>query len=688
MVNLCAPSLLKCVKINVSIRSHNLAGMDFKSLSKKLNMSEHQLRQEMREAGIRVGYNVKKINNAIAREVIKKLSAEPAAPQKVDLEKGPDKISIGKYVSVKEFSEKLERPVAEVIKKLIENGVMATINEEIDADTAIIIGEEFGTEVAVEAGGSDSSKLGFGYVAEVLAKQDPKDLKARPPIVAVMGHVDHGKTTLLDAVRKTNVVQDEAGAITQHIGAYQVEVHPSGEPKSRAGEASQGTSGKITFLDTPGHEAFAAMRARGANVTDIIVLVVAADDSVKPQTVEVINRAKLAKIPIVLAINKIDKPDANPDRVKADLAQLGVQVEEWGGKVPVAMVSAKTGKGIDELLELILLTAEMEELTANPSGEAVGAVIESHLSRGQGAVATVLVQNGTLEVGDPVVVGVASGKIRSLEDSGQNKVKKASPATPVKISGLSDVPEVGDIFRVVGSIDEAKRMAFSLKRQERVRKLRAVRAIKADRDKQELNLIIRADVQGSLEAILEALNKLESEDVKLKIVESGVGEVSESDVNLARSTDSTVISFQARINQTASKIAKQKGVTIDQYDVIYELVEDVTNALLEMMPVEVVEKDLGRAKIKAVFMTDLPMMIIGGDVAEGKIVDKKKFYIMRDKEKIGAGKIEELQTGKQDVDEVSSGKEFGLKVKVDALIKEGDLLEIFDEEVKKKELKS
>ena len=625
----------------------------------------------MREAGFKLGYRVKKINNAIAREVMKKLSGEYEEEEPEKIEKGPEKITIGLFISVKEFADKLERPVTEVIKKLIENGVMATINEEIDADTAIIIGEEFGTEVVVEADKSEEAKLGLGYVIEVLEKEKPENLSERPPIVAVMGHVDHGKTTLLDAIRKTNVVAQESGSITQHIGAYQVE-----------------HNGKmITFLDTPGHEAFAAMRARGANVTDIILLVVAADDSVKPQTVEVINRAKLTKTPMILVINKIDKPESNPDKVKADLAELGVQVEGWGGKVPVVLVSAKQGKGVEELLEVVLLSAEFEELKANESGQTVGAVIESHLSRGQGAVATVLVQNGTLKVGDPVVVGVASGKVRSMEDSNSDKIKSAGPSTPVKISGLSDVPEVGDILRVTSDQDEAKRHASVLKRQERAKKLQAVRAIRADSDKNELNLIIRADVQGSLEAIVEAFSKLESDDVALNIVDSAVGEVSESDINHAQSTGSTIIAFHVRVNPTASRIAKQKGVTVDQYEVIYELIEDVTNALLEMMPVEVIEKKLGRGKIKAIFLTEKKAMIVGGEVIDGKIRDKKKFYIVRDKERIGTGKIEELQQGKQEVDEVEAGNEFGVRAKTDTIIMEGDILEVYDEEVKKKELK-
>lgn len=681
--------------------------MDIKSLSQQLNMSVHELRAKMREAGFSFSPRVRKINNVLAREIIGKLSAKPEAatarPEAVT-----QTISIPAVITVKEFAQKLGQPVTAVIKKLIDNGVMATINEEIDADTAVIIGSEFGAEVTTEKKGEERGRLSLSYIDETLKSEKPEELKPRPPIVAIMGHVDHGKTTLLDTIRKTNVVAEEAGAITQHIGAYQVEVPAKQEPTSRAtlselkgrhgireegipasaGDDFAGKARKITFLDTPGHEAFAAMRARGANVTDIIVLVVAADDSVKPQTAEVINRAKLTKTPLVVAINKIDKPDANPEKVKADLAELGVVVEQYGGKVPAAAISAKTGQGLDELLEVILLTAELEELKANPAGKTVAVVIESRLSRTQGPVATVLVLNGTLKAGDPVAVGAAYGKLRQLEDAKGQKVKEATPAQPVRITGLSAVPEVGDILRVTESLDEAKAVATQILRQERAKRLMPVKKIKADTTRGELNLILRADVQGSLEAIVEALTKLENESVKLNLVSQGAGEVTESDVQLAESTGSTIIGFNARVSPAADRLARQRGVTIDQYDVIYELVEDVTNALLELMPVEVIEKVLGRAKIKAIFRTEKKTMIVGGEVAEGKISDKKKFRILREGERVGTGKIEELQQNKVEVDEVRVGKEFGVKAEVTAPIAVGDVLEVYDEEVKKKTLQS
>lgn len=642
--------------------------MDLSTLSRQLNMSVQDLRFKMKEAGFRVSLKARKVDNSLAKEIVKKLTGAPAAaePQEIKI----THVEVPAVISVKDFAQKLGQSVTAVIKVLIQNGIMATINEEIDAETAAIIGQEFGVEVATQKPEGEA-RLGLGYAYELVAQEDPTKLQPRPPIVAVMGHVDHGKTTLLDMIRKTNVAGGEAGAITQHIGAYQI-VH-------------QGQL--ITFLDTPGHEAFAAMRARGANVTDIIVLVVAADDSVKPQTVEVINRAKLTKTPIVVAINKIDKPGANPDKVKGDLANLGVTVEDWGGTVPAIALSAKTGEGIEKLLEIILLTAEVEELKANPAGQTVGAVIESHLSRGQGAEATVLVQNGTLQIGDPVVVGRTHGKIRSLQDALGKKLKAASPATPVQISGLSGVPEVGDILRVTKTAEEAKVLAVTLEKQERARKLQAKKFLKTDPSQQELKLIIRTDVQGSLGAITDALSKLESEDVKLKIVDQGVGEITESDIQLAENTKSVILGFHTRLKSSAAaKLAKQKNVTVDLYEIIYELLEDVTSALLQMMPVQVLQVTLGRTKIKAIFRTERDGMIVGGEVIEGKIVDKKKFNIVREKQMVGEGKIEELQQNKLEVDEVSAGKEFGVKVKTRVPVLVGDIFEVFDETVKKKEL--
>lgn len=628
-------------------------------------MSIGELRAKIKEAGFHLSQRAQKIDNKLAREIIQKLSGQPVP---VIREQRPSKIEISKFTTVKELSQKLGTAVTAVIKKLLENGVMASINEEIDADTASIIASEFGAEVEV-VGREEGAKLGVGYVAEILAKEDAAKLKPRAPIVAVMGHVDHGKTTLLDTIRKTNVVEGEAGSITQHIGAYQTE---------HAGKF-------VTFLDTPGHEAFAAMRARGANVTDIIVLVVAADDSVKPQTVEVINRAKLTKTPMVVAINKIDKPGADSNRVKSDLAAVGVTVEDFGGNVPVVELSAKTGKNLDKLLEIILLTAEIEELRANPEGQTIGTVIDSHLSRGQGPIATVLVQNGTLKLGDVAVVGTTYGKLRTMEDAAGKKVKTAYPSTPVRISGLSDLPEAGDILRVFLNPEQAKAEALALQRQERAKRLLVRPAIKADPNQKELKIILRADVQGSLEALLEALGKLGTEEVKLNIVDQGVGEINESDMTLAENTRSIILGFHVRMNPAAAKLAKQKNITVDIYEIIYELLEDMTEALLLMMPVEIQVISLGRAKVKAVFRTEKDFMIVGGEVIDGRLLEKKKFKIMRNKTQIGEGKIDELQQNRVEVEEVGQGREFGLRALTKTTIETGDILAVYDEVVKKKE---
>ena len=641
--------------------------MDLSSLSGQLNIPINELRNRIREAGFRIPPRARKLNNTVAREIIRKLSGRRAESRETK-PAGPSRIEVGEFITVKDFSQKLNLPITSVIKKLMENGVMATINEEIDAETAAIIGSEFGVAVEVKRQAPDEMKLGLGYVSEFLAKEDPAKLQERPPIVAVMGHVDHGKTTLLDTIRKTNVVATEAGAITQHIGAYQVEYN-----------------GKlITFLDTPGHEAFAAMRARGSNVTDIIVLVVAADDSVKPQTVEVINRAKLTKTPLVVALNKIDKSDANPERVKGDLANLGVTVEEWGGKVPIVSIAAKPGVGIDKLLEIILLTAEVEELRANPEGQTLGAVIDSRVSRGKGPVATVLVQNGTLNIGDAVMAGTTFGKLRSMEDALGKKLKGATPSTPVVVSGLSDVPEVGDILKVMPSLEAARQQALNLEKQERAKRFMGRLTIKTDPNKKELKIIVRAGVQGSLEVLMDQLSKLDSAEVKLTIVDQGVGEITESDIQLAENTQSVIIGFHARVSSAANKIAKQKKVTIDLYDVIYELVENLTEVLLSMMPLEITKITLGRLKIKAVFRTEKDFMIIGGEVTEGRIVDKKKFEILRVKERVGEGKIEELQQSKVEVNEVGIGHECGLRVKPSVPVKEDDILMVYDETAKKR----
>ncbi|MBU6447844.1 translation initiation factor IF-2, partial [Patescibacteria group bacterium] len=441
----------------------------------------------------------------------------------------------------------------------------------------------------------------------------------------------------------------------------------------------------ITILDTPGHEAFSEMRARGANVTDIIVLVVAADDGVKPQTLEVINRAKLTNIPLIVAINKIDKEGANIMRVKQELAEHGVLTEDWGGKTISVPISAKSGQGIDELLEMILLTAEVENFHANPDGQTLGTVIESHLSQGQGPVATVIIQNGTLKVGDIVTAGGVFGKIRALENEAGKKLKEAGPSTPVQISGISDVPLVGDILTTRESQEQARQIAYQIQRKERVRRI-SNNKITGDTESKTLNLVIKTDVHGSLEAIKQSLNKLKNDEVKLNIVSEGVGEVNENDIALAAASKATIIAFNTKTNTKAVNLAKQQGVTIDTYDIIYELIEDVTNAVIKMLSPELIKTSFGKAKILKIFMTEKGQMIIGGRVEEGELRKSGEIMVLRNSEELGRGEILELQQSKTAAKTISKGDEFGMKIKTHVKIQEGDVLESFEEKLKAKEL--
>lgn len=670
--------------------------MDISTLSKQLNIPVNQLRSKMRAAGFYVSDRANKIDNQVAKQVLNTLGK----PQKTtEVETKPKQVSLPKVLTVKELAAKLGLDVTAVIKKLIQNGVMATINEEIDYDTAAIVAADLGFEVSETT--EATTRLGLGYVAEVMKKEEtdnPESFIKRGPVVAIMGHVDHGKTTLLDTIRSTKVVESEAGRITQHIGAYQVEVRPKDEPKSRAtpteSRGSRGiphsvredfASSKITFLDTPGHEAFAAMRARGANVTDIIVLVVAADDGVKPQTIEVINRAKVTQTPLIVAINKIDKPDANIERVKKELSDYGVLIEEWGGKVPIAKISAVSGLGVDDLLDLILLQAEVLDLKANPQGQTLGTVIESHMSKTLGSVATILVQNGSFNVSDIVAVGRAYGKIRSLTNAKGSKVKSAGPATPVQITGLSQVPDAGDVLKTYSSLDEAKSAATAVIKSERAKKINQSLAALNVKGK-EINLIIKVDVGGSLEAINDAIVKLKNTEVKVNVIDSGVGEISENDILRAEAANGLVLGFHARLTPQAAKLAQTKKVVVRLYDIIYELVEDLTRQVVELMTPEVIRTDLGKAKVLAVFLSEKGRMIVGGSVMEGKIKEGSSVEIKRDSELVGQGRITELQQNKSKVKEVLKGFEFGVNIRTDVKIQEGDLFNIYEETVRKRSL--
>ncbi len=642
--------------------------MNLSSLSSELNMSVQDLRARARDKGFFISPRANKIDNFLAKKItealaVKAVVAKTAGP----VEK--KKVSIPSFIKVRDFAVLLNLPVTTVIKALIMSGVMATINQEVDFDTASIIAQDLNFEVESEADQS-IQEYGLGYLHEILKAEKEENLKNRPPIVAIMGHVDHGKTTLLDTIRKAKVAEGESGGITQHIGAYQIK-----------------KNGKyITFLDTPGHEAFSEMRARGANVTDIIVLVIAADDGVRPQTLEVINRAKFTNTPMIVAINKVDKPEANVMRAKQELAGQGVLTEEWGGKTIAVEISAKQNKGIDNLLEMILLTAEMENFRANPNGKTIGTIIESKISQGKGATATVIIQNGTLKVGDIIAAGAAFGRIRSLEDETGKKLKEALPSTPVQISGFSEVPQAGDILQTTDNLDLAKQIAVSVQRKNQSHKLASKQGIVGDLENKTLNLIIKADVGGSLEAIKQSIAKLKNDEVKIGILSEGVGEINESDILLASSSRATVIGFRTKVNPKAINLAKQKKVVVDSYDVIYELLEDITSAVIKMFTPELEKISNGKAKVLAIFRTEKGIMIVGGKVEEGELKKNSQIMVLRDGVELGRAEIMELQQTKVSSKTVNRNEEFGIKLKTAVKILEGDVLESFEEKIKQKTL--
>ena len=581
-----------------------------------------------------------------------------------------EEITIPENITVKDFAAELKKTTAEVIKKLLGYGVMATINNEIDFDTASLIADEFGVKVNKKETVTEEDIL-FDD-----SEDKEEDLEPRPPVVVVMGHVDHGKTSLLDAVKKTNVIEGEAGGITQHIGAYKVKINDR----------------EITFLDTPGHEAFTAMRARGAQITDIAILVVAANDGVMPQTVEAINHAKSAGIPIIVAINKIDLPDANIDRVKQELMNYELVPEEWGGDTIFVPISAKNHTNIDQLLEMVLLEADVLELKANPHKQAKGVVIEARLDKARGAIASILVQRGTLDVGDTVVVGSSIGRIRSMVDEKGKKVKKAGPSTPVEIMGLTEVPQAGDIFYEVKDEKTAKHLIEKRKRQERENAINSASKVTLDNlfSKMEeenlkiLNLIIKADVQGSAEALKQSMEKLSNEEVKVKVIHSAPGAVTETDVTLAKVSNAIIIAFNVRPMPTAKAIAEKDGIEIKQYSIIYQAIDDVQSAMKGMLAPKYQEKVIGNAEIRQTFKISNVGTIGGAYVLDGKLERNAGVRILRDNVVIHEGKLASLKRFKDDAKEVSKGFECGVQIEKYNDIKEGDIIEAYIlEEIKR-----
>lgn len=582
----------------------------------------------------------------------------------------PTEVELPPSVTVKELAELFGREVSEIIKHLMMDGVMATINQNLDRDTIEILAEEFGVTLKEAAAAADPTEY-------TPAPDDPRFLKPRPAVVTIMGHVDHGKTTLLDALRQTNVAMHEAGGITQRIGAYQIRYKGQ----------------KITFLDTPGHEAFTAMRSRGAQITDIAVLIVAADDGVMPQTIEAIHHAKNAGVPIMVAINKIDKPGANPDRIKEELSKEGLLAEDWGGDVIMTPISAKKKIGLDDLLENILLVAEMQELKANPNREAYGIVVEAQLDKGRGPVMSVLVQNGTLHVGDGILAGKSWGRVRAMTNENGRKLKNAEPSAPAEILGMDSVPEAGDHFYVM---DEKKARAIAELRASKAKEeeQRNVQKVTLDNifekikegEMKELDIIIKADVQGSVEALVQSLQGIKSEEVRISIVHSAVGAINESDVMLASASHALIIGFNVRPDANARGMAEKDGVDIRLYRVIYDCIDDVKAAMAGMLSPTIREVVLGHAEVRQVIHT--PKVIVAGSyVQDGKITSTCQLRLIRDGIVIHEGKINSLRRFKDDVKEVAAGFECGISIDSYRDVKEGDQLEAFELKEEAAELK-
>ncbi|MDD5626770.1 MAG: translation initiation factor IF-2 [Patescibacteria group bacterium] len=581
----------------------------------------------------------------------------------MDLNKAPKIVVIPSMVRVKNLASVLNLPVARVMQELIKNNIYTTINEELDYETAAIIAEDLGYQVAPQGKAEENLKEPVG---ENISNKEILKLSTRPPVVAVMGHVDHGKTTLLDYIRKTNVAGGEAGGITQNIGAYQIQYKKH----------------RITFIDTPGHEAFQSMRARGARLTDLAILVVAADDGVKPQTKEAITHIRNAKIPMIIAINKMDKQDAKVDKVKQELAQEGVQIEEWGGDVPLVEISAKTGQGVEELLKTIIVVAEMEELKAPLSGPALGTIIESHLSSRQGPETSVLVQSGTFKIGDIITAASAQGKIKMMEDYRGQIIRKAGPSEPVKIVGFKEVPEVGSIVQN-GEESLINREKFTPQEK----KILTLINQKASNPKiKKLNLVIKAGSQGSKEAILENLARVQSSEVAPYIIQEGVGNITESDVLKSHITNAKLIGFEVKTTTVAKKLARQLELKINIYEIIYELIDAIKEGLEEILEPEEEIVELGKLEILAIFHTEKGKMIVGGKVTQGTIQRESHIRVQRKGQMIGEGTITELQSNKQKVKEVKNGQECGIKFLGDVKIEIGDILEFYKIEKKKKTL--
>ncbi|HLI49787.1 MAG TPA: translation initiation factor IF-2 [Chthonomonas sp.] len=643
-------------------------GIRVTELAKTLNITVAELTSALQDLGIAVSDPNSTVLDHETATAVQEMLGQSAADAK--------EIEVPANATLKEVAEAIGISPTEATKKMMQLGELVGPHQRLSTALAERLAAAYGFKLRIK---SPASAPAASAPKNARYKPGTGTLQPRPPVVTVMGHVDHGKTSLLDAIRKTHVAEGEFGGITQHIGAYQVEIQHNGQPA------------RITFLDTPGHEAFTQMRARGASVTDIVVLVVAADDGVMPQTVEAIHHAQAAEVPIIVAINKIDKPDARPDRVKQQLAEHNLLVEEYGGDVPVVEVSAKTGQGIQDLLEYILLLAELHDLKADPNGPVRGTIIEAKLEPGRGPVATVLVQSGTLRVGDSIVAGLTYGKVRAMTNERGERLQKAPPSTPVEVLGLNSAPMAGDVVEVVKNEKEARQIAE--KRQEKVRAERLTSTTRrislADLSRQvaeeatkDFNLIVKADVQGSLEAVLGQINKIaqeaQSDDIHVSVKHSGIGSVTESDVSLAVATDSVIIGFNVRADAAAQKAAERDGVDIRLYNIIYDLTEDLQKAVKGLLTPIYEEVMLGRARVLQRFQTPKGLVIAGCSVIEGKVVRGAEVRIIRNKEKIFTSRIESLRRLKDDVREVLQGYECGMVIENWTDVQPDDIIECYE----------
>lgn len=661
--------------------------MNVTELARRLRVNTEELKDVLPKMGFDFGRRAIKIPDTVAWKIInawpayireqqKKREAERDAERLTVAREAAKEIFLPPVFTVKEFAAYLGLPVTRIIAELMKNGILAAMNERIDYTTASIIANDLGFTVKLKDKDVEAAEevVADTTAKEIIKKESGARLEVRPPVVVVMGHVDHGKTTLLDAVRSTNVVAKEAGGITQHIGAYQTERNDR----------------FITFIDTPGHEAFTTMRSRGARVADVAVLVVAADDGVQPQTLEALSIIQATKVPYAVAVNKMDKPDADPERVKRELSEKGVIPEDWGGHVPFVQISAKKGTGIDALLDVVLILADINktEIMADPTGRAIGTVIESHVDDKEGVLATILVQNGTLQRGDVLGVhGVLYGRVRALKDWARRDVTTVLPGTPVQVLGLKAAPEVGDVIAVPAEGEELTSQKFKHRAtQEPSVAIASPEATGDDTSVRYFNLVLKADVLGSLEALVASIEKINTSEVKARVIAKGLGNITETDITHAETGQAVVYGFNVHSSIVIQDLARTKGVDIRMYKIIYELLDNVKLEMEKLLAPELIRTSVGRIKIMRIFRQEKNMAIAGGRVEDGKAIKKLPVIVMRNGAFVGKGKLTEVQSGKNPVEELPGGSEGGFKIEGKFVLEEGDVVEVIREEERERHL--